>query len=154
MKILKIDFQNFFISWNVSKIISWTFLGSLNNETIVKYAFHEIVWKKYFTVYPRLKKVFLEHVYMRPEVNSTGLRYTSGRNFTSVNNSSQVLFEEITSSYTVKLKRKKMAADLELGNYPYKNLEQDSYDSGITVAQSSLQIRLGKSFFICTFFKF
>ena len=37
---------------NVSKIISWTFLGSLHNETN---AFHEIVWKKYFTVYPRLK---------------------------------------------------------------------------------------------------
>ena len=52
-KILKIDFQNFYISWNVSKSISWTFLGSLHNETIVKYAFHEIVWKKYFTVYPR-----------------------------------------------------------------------------------------------------
>ena len=27
---------------------------SLHNETIVKYKFHEIVWKKYFTVYPRL----------------------------------------------------------------------------------------------------
>ena len=40
-----------------------------------------------------------------------------------------------------------MAADLELGNYPYKNLGEDNYDSGITVAQSSLQIRLGKSFF-------
>ena len=52
-KILKIDFQNFYISPNVSKSISWTFLASLHNETIVKYAFHEIVWKKYFTVYPR-----------------------------------------------------------------------------------------------------
>ena len=52
-KILKIDFQNFYISWNVSKS---TFLGSLHNETIVKYAFHEIVWKKYFTVYPRLNR--------------------------------------------------------------------------------------------------
>ena len=52
-KILKIDFQNFYISWNVSKS---TFLGSLHNETIVKYAFHEIVWKKYFIVYPRFKK--------------------------------------------------------------------------------------------------
>ena len=40
-----------------------------------------------------------------------------------------------------------MAADLELGNYPYKNLGEENYDSGITVAQSSLQIRLGKSFF-------
>ena len=53
-KILKVDFQNFYISLDVSKSISWTFLGSLHNETIVKYAFHEIVWKKYFTVYPRL----------------------------------------------------------------------------------------------------
>ena len=32
-KILKIDFQNFHISWNVSKSISRTFLGSLHNET-------------------------------------------------------------------------------------------------------------------------
>ena len=40
-KILKVDFQNFDISWDVSKSISWTFLGSLHNETIVKYAFHE-----------------------------------------------------------------------------------------------------------------
>ena len=55
-KILKIDFQNFYISLNVSKSISWTFLGSLHNETIVKYAFHEILWKKYFTVYPRLSQ--------------------------------------------------------------------------------------------------
>ena len=53
-KILKIDFQNVYISWNVSKSIPWTFLGSLHNETIVKYAIHEIFWKKYFTVYPRL----------------------------------------------------------------------------------------------------
>ena len=57
------------------------------------------------------------------------------------------LSDEITSSFTVKLKRTKMAADLELGNYPYKNLGEDNYDSGITVAQSSLQIRLGKSLF-------
>ena len=53
-KILKIDFQNFDVSWNVSKSISWTFLGSLHDETIVKYVFHEMLWKKYFTVYPRL----------------------------------------------------------------------------------------------------
>ena len=50
-KILKI-----YISWNVAKSMSWTFLGSLPNKTIVKYAFHEIVWKKYFIVYPRFKK--------------------------------------------------------------------------------------------------
>ena len=53
-KILKIDFQNFHISWKGSKSISWTFLGSLHNKTIVKYAFHEMLWKKYFTLYPRL----------------------------------------------------------------------------------------------------
>ena len=35
---------------------SYTFLGSLHNETNVKYAFHEMFWKKYFTVYPRLKE--------------------------------------------------------------------------------------------------
>ena len=54
-KILIIDFQNFHISWKASKNISWAFLGSLHNETIVKYIFHEMLWKKYFTVYPRLK---------------------------------------------------------------------------------------------------
>ena len=54
-KILKIDFQNVHISWNVSKSISWTFLGSLHNETIVKYVFHEVFWKNYFTVYSRLE---------------------------------------------------------------------------------------------------
>ena len=45
-KILKIDFQNFDISWKGLKSISWTFLGSLHSETIVKYAFHEIPSKK------------------------------------------------------------------------------------------------------------
>ena len=53
-KILKIDFQNFDISWKGSKSVSLTFFCSLYNETIVKYAFHEIVWKKHFTVYPPL----------------------------------------------------------------------------------------------------
>ena len=52
-KILKIDFQNFHILWKASKSITWTFLGSLHNETIVKYVFHEMLWKKYFTVYSR-----------------------------------------------------------------------------------------------------
>ena len=28
---------------------------SLHNETIVKYVFHEMLWKKYFTLYPHLK---------------------------------------------------------------------------------------------------
>ena len=51
-KILKID-----ISWNASKSISWTFLGNLRNETIMIYVFHQILWKKYFTVYPRLKSI-------------------------------------------------------------------------------------------------
>ena len=54
-QILKIDFQNFHISWNVSKSMSWTFLGSLHNETIAKYVFHEMFWKKYFAVYSRHK---------------------------------------------------------------------------------------------------
>ena len=53
-KILKIDFSNFCMSWKASKNISWTFLGSLHNETIAKYIFHEMLEKKYFTVYPRL----------------------------------------------------------------------------------------------------
>ena len=37
-----------------------TFLGSLYNQTIVKYVFHEILWNKYFTVYPRL----IEHQWL------------------------------------------------------------------------------------------
>ena len=41
-KIPKIDFQNFHFSWKGSKSISETFIGSLHNETIVKYVFHEI----------------------------------------------------------------------------------------------------------------
>ena len=53
-KILKIDFLNFHISWKAWKIISWIFIGSLQNETIVKYVFYEMLWKKYFTLYPRL----------------------------------------------------------------------------------------------------
>ena len=52
-KILKIDFQNFHISWKASKSISWIFIGSLHDETIVKYVFHEMLWKKYFTLYPQ-----------------------------------------------------------------------------------------------------
>ena len=58
---IETDFQNFYISWKGSKSISWTFLGSLHNETIVKYVFHEIPytvkylflaisWNTYFTV--------------------------------------------------------------------------------------------------------
>ena len=51
-KILKIDFQNFHISWKASKSISWTFIGGLHNETIVKYAFHEMLGKKcFFLIY-------------------------------------------------------------------------------------------------------
>ena len=41
-KILKSDFQNFYISRKASKKKSYTFLGSLHNETNVKYAFHEM----------------------------------------------------------------------------------------------------------------
>ena len=43
-KILKIDFQNFHVSWKVSKSKSCAFFGSLHDET-------EMLWKKYFTVY-------------------------------------------------------------------------------------------------------
>ena len=49
-KILKIDFQNSHISLKASKNISWAFLGSLHNETIVKYVFHDMLWKKYFSL--------------------------------------------------------------------------------------------------------
>ena len=53
-KILKIDFKNSHISLKALKSISWAFIGSLHNETVMKYAFHEMLWKKCFTVYPRL----------------------------------------------------------------------------------------------------
>ena len=33
-KVLKIDFQNFYISLKASKTIKGTFLGSLHNETL------------------------------------------------------------------------------------------------------------------------
>ena len=42
-KILTIDFQDFDISSNASKRISWTFFGSLHDETIVKYVFHQML---------------------------------------------------------------------------------------------------------------
>ena len=35
--------------------MSWTFIGSLHNETIMKYVFHEMLWEKYFTLYPGFK---------------------------------------------------------------------------------------------------
>ena len=65
-KILKIDFQNFHISRKASKIMSWAFLGSLHNETAVKYAFHEMLWKKYFTVYFHLNAY--KHTRLKPSV--------------------------------------------------------------------------------------
>ena len=46
-------------SRKASKSISWIFIRSLHNETIVKYVFHEMLWKKYFTVYPRLNNKFV-----------------------------------------------------------------------------------------------
>ena len=58
-KILKIDFQIFHISWKAWKSISWTFHGSLHNETILKYVFHEMIWKKYFTLCPHLIRLSL-----------------------------------------------------------------------------------------------
>ena len=44
-KILKINFQNFHISWKASKDISWTFLGSLHKETLS--------WNTYFMKYSK-----------------------------------------------------------------------------------------------------
>ena len=70
-KILKIDFQNFRISWNASESISWTFLGSLHFQTIVKYVFHEIFWKKYFTVCSRLKRTLDDPWKLATEVRSS-----------------------------------------------------------------------------------
>ena len=70
-KILKIDLQNFRISWNASESISWTFLGSLHFETIVKYVFHEILWKKYFTVYSHLKRTLDDPWKLATEVRSS-----------------------------------------------------------------------------------
>ena len=54
-------FSEFLYFWNASKCISWTFIGSLHNKTIVKYVFHEMLWKKYFTVYPRHKAIWILH---------------------------------------------------------------------------------------------
>ena len=53
------NFQNFHISWKASKSITWTFIGSLH-KTIVKYVFHEMLWKKYFTVYPRVIRCYFD----------------------------------------------------------------------------------------------
>ena len=53
------NFQNFHISWKASKSITWTFIGSLH-KTIVKYVFHEMLWKKYFTVYPRFIRCYFD----------------------------------------------------------------------------------------------
>ena len=65
-KILKIDVQNFGVSGDVSKSISQTFLGSLQDETIVKHVFHEIfernisqcilVFKKY--CYENMQQIY------------------------------------------------------------------------------------------------
>ena len=45
--------------------MSWTFLGSLHKETIAKYVFHEMLWKKYFTVYPHLiPRIVFMQVYL------------------------------------------------------------------------------------------
>ena len=76
-KILKIDFQNFHISWKGSKCISWTFLGSLQNETIVKYVFHEMPWKTHFTVYPRINIViaFSTKTYIHSPMNAFKVQY-------------------------------------------------------------------------------
>ena len=82
-KILKIDFQNFHILWKASKSISWTFIGSLHNETIVKYAFI-MLRKKYFTVYPRPKRRSMKTITFKIngqtfkyEVKVQALKYTS-----------------------------------------------------------------------------
>ena len=47
-KILKIDFQNFYVSWKAAKSISRTFIGSLRNETIAKFVIHRIDYKEIF----------------------------------------------------------------------------------------------------------
>ena len=50
-KSLKIDFQNFHISLTTSK----KYIMSISRyETIIKYVFHKMLLKNYFTVYPCL----------------------------------------------------------------------------------------------------
>ena len=59
---------------NSENRFSWTFLGSLHNETVVKHVFHEMVWKKHFTVYSRLKNTFFtEHVWAAAAVLWTSI---------------------------------------------------------------------------------
>ena len=65
-KILKIDFQNFHVAWRTTKSISQIFFATLHDETIVKYVFHEMLWKKYFTIIPHLKQICLESVCFCP----------------------------------------------------------------------------------------
>ena len=57
-KFLQMDFQNFHVSWKAIKSISWTVCGSLQNEVNVKEVFHEMIWKKNFTVCPCLHSNF------------------------------------------------------------------------------------------------
>ena len=52
---LKINFKNFHFMKGSKKGYHEHFSVVLHNETIVKYKFHEMIWKKHFTMYPRLK---------------------------------------------------------------------------------------------------
>ena len=88
-KILKIDLQNFRISWNASESISWTFLGSLHFETIVKYVFHEILWKKYFTVYSHLKRTLDDPWKLATEVRSSRPEVFCKKVFLEISQNSQ-----------------------------------------------------------------
>ena len=50
-KSLKIDFQNFHILLTISK----KYIMKISRyETVIKYVFHEMLLKNYFTVYSRL----------------------------------------------------------------------------------------------------
>ena len=55
-KILKSIFWIFIFHEMSQKVYDEHFSVVYTMKTIVKYAFHEIVWKKYFIVYPRFKK--------------------------------------------------------------------------------------------------
>ena len=55
-KILKSIFRIFIFHEMSQKVYDEYFSVVYTMKTIVKYVFHEIVWKKYFTVYPLFKK--------------------------------------------------------------------------------------------------
>ena len=83
-------FSEFSYIMKGSKSISWTFLGSLHNKTIVKHVFHEMPWKKHFTVYPRLNKSTLKNIFL---TTSFSFEYIKGAKNISVKSTSTTILK-------------------------------------------------------------